>query len=213
MACVSCDGQQGADESCTQVPATDISEWVSQVSPLVTSPLPDLLLWWPDYIHRQKNIQDGNGWGADLGERLQESPSSQRTDYRPLCEVVTLDTDAGFWDSGILGFYSVTCAWICGLTLPSMLCCSTVLPDTSRRSRQKTRVVKRTANPMFNHTMVYDGFRPEDLKEACVEITVWDHDRLNNHYIGGLRLGLGTGESPLCCSCLPIVPTMLLKVC
>ncbi|XP_035864643.1 synaptotagmin-like protein 2 isoform X4 [Sander lucioperca] len=71
----------------------------------------------------------------------------------------------------------------------------TVHPDTSRRSRQKTRVVKRTANPMFNHTMVYDGFRPEDLREACVEITVWDHDRLNNHYIGGLRLGLGTGKS------------------
>lgn len=71
----------------------------------------------------------------------------------------------------------------------------TVLPDTSRKSRQKTRVVKRTANPMFNHTMVYDGFRPEDLREACVEITVWDHDRLNNHYIGGLRLGLGTRKS------------------
>ncbi|XP_029304652.1 synaptotagmin-like protein 2 isoform X2 [Cottoperca gobio] len=71
----------------------------------------------------------------------------------------------------------------------------TVLPDTSRKSRQKTRVVKRTANPMFNHTMVYDGFRPEDLREACVEVTVWDHDRLNNHYIGGLRLGLGTGKS------------------
>ncbi|KAK2828927.1 hypothetical protein Q5P01_019961 [Channa striata] len=71
----------------------------------------------------------------------------------------------------------------------------TVLPDTSRNSRQKTRVVKRTANPMFNHTMVYDGFRPEDLREACVELTVWDHDRLNNHYIGGLRLGLGTGKS------------------
>uniref|UniRef100_UPI0037E888C8 synaptotagmin-like protein 2 isoform X6 n=1 Tax=Semicossyphus pulcher TaxID=241346 RepID=UPI0037E888C8 len=71
----------------------------------------------------------------------------------------------------------------------------TVLPDTSRKSRQKTRVVKRTANPMFNHTMVYDGFRPEDLREACVEITVWDHDRLNNHYIGGVRLGQGTGKS------------------
>ncbi|XP_030294439.1 synaptotagmin-like protein 2 isoform X5 [Sparus aurata] len=81
-----------------------------------------------------------------------------------------------------------------GVIIDSFVKC-TVLPDTSRKSRQKTRVVKRTANPMFNHTMVYDGFRPEDLKEACVEITVWDHDRLNNHYIGGLRLGLGTGKS------------------
>ncbi len=71
---------------------------------------------------------------------------------------------------------------------------SAVLPDTSRKSRQKTRVLKRASNPVFNHTMVYDGFSQEDLKEACVELTVWDHDRLNNHFIGGIRLGPGTGE-------------------
>ncbi|XP_016356809.1 uncharacterized protein LOC107699892 isoform X5 [Sinocyclocheilus anshuiensis] len=70
-----------------------------------------------------------------------------------------------------------------------------VLPDTSKKSRQKTRVLKRTANPIFNHTMVYDGFRAEDLKEACVELTVWDCDRLANHLLGGLRLGMGTGKS------------------
>ncbi|XP_034034736.1 uncharacterized protein sytl2a isoform X2 [Thalassophryne amazonica] len=71
----------------------------------------------------------------------------------------------------------------------------TVLPDMSRKNRQKTRVVRRTSNPMFNHTMVYDGLRPSDLREACMEITVWDHDKRTNHFIGGLRLGLGTGKS------------------
>ncbi|XP_054611754.1 synaptotagmin-like protein 2 isoform X2 [Dunckerocampus dactyliophorus] len=81
-----------------------------------------------------------------------------------------------------------------GPTMDPFVKC-TVLPDPNGKSRQKTRVVKRTANPMFNHTMVYDGFRPEDLREACVEITVWDHDRWNHHYIGGIRLGLGTGKS------------------
>ncbi|XP_051881958.1 synaptotagmin-like protein 2 isoform X6 [Pristis pectinata] len=70
-----------------------------------------------------------------------------------------------------------------------------VLPDTSRKSRQKTRVVKKTRNPNFNHTMVYDGFGPEDLKDACVELSVWDHDKLVNHFLGGLRIGLGTGKS------------------
>ncbi|KAK3560641.1 hypothetical protein QTP86_014494 [Hemibagrus guttatus] len=70
-----------------------------------------------------------------------------------------------------------------------------VLPDTSKKSCQKTRVLKRTASPVFNHTMVYDGFRTEDLKEACVELTVWDRDRLADHLVGGLRLGLGTGQS------------------
>lgn len=70
---------------------------------------------------------------------------------------------------------------------------SFVLPDTSKKSRQKTRVLKKTSNPVFNHTMVYDGFRAEDLKEACVELTAWDRDRLSDHLIGGIRLGLGTG--------------------
>uniref|UniRef100_A0A8C8S7F4 Synaptotagmin-like protein 2 n=1 Tax=Pelusios castaneus TaxID=367368 RepID=A0A8C8S7F4_9SAUR len=71
----------------------------------------------------------------------------------------------------------------------------TILPDTSRKSRQKTRAVSKTTNPVFNHTMVYDGFRAEDLKEACVELTVWDHNKLANHFLGGLRIGMGTGKS------------------
>ncbi|NXJ00781.1 SYTL2 protein, partial [Psophia crepitans] len=81
-----------------------------------------------------------------------------------------------------------------GNKLNSFIKC-TVLPDTSRKSRQKTRTVTKTANPVFNHTMVYDGFRPEDLKEACIELTVWDHNKLANHFLGGLRIGLGTGKS------------------
>ncbi|NWJ08300.1 SYTL2 protein, partial [Crypturellus undulatus] len=81
-----------------------------------------------------------------------------------------------------------------GNRLNSFIKC-TILPDTSRKSRQKTRTVAKTTNPVFNHTMVYDGFRPEDLKEACIELTVWDHHKLANHFLGGLRIGLGTGKS------------------
>ncbi|XP_053871701.1 synaptotagmin-like protein 2 isoform X4 [Malaclemys terrapin pileata] len=71
----------------------------------------------------------------------------------------------------------------------------TILPDTSRKSRQKTRAVVKTTSPVFNHTMVYDGFRADDLKEACVELTVWDHNKLANRFLGGLRIGMGTGKS------------------
>ncbi|XP_044161523.1 synaptotagmin-like protein 1 isoform X1 [Bufo gargarizans] len=70
-----------------------------------------------------------------------------------------------------------------------------VLPDTSKKSYQKTRVIKKDPNPVFNHTIVYDGFHTEDLKDACVELTVWDHEKLSNHFLGGIRLGLGTGYS------------------
>uniref|UniRef100_A0A8C3XHN9 Synaptotagmin-like protein 2 n=1 Tax=Chelydra serpentina TaxID=8475 RepID=A0A8C3XHN9_CHESE len=81
-----------------------------------------------------------------------------------------------------------------GNKLNSFVKC-TILPDTSRKSRQKTRAVAKTTNPVFNHTMVYDGFRADDLKEACVELTVWDHNKLANHFLGGIRIGLGTGKS------------------
>ncbi|XP_055272121.1 synaptotagmin-like protein 2 isoform X7 [Moschus berezovskii] len=81
-----------------------------------------------------------------------------------------------------------------GSHLTSFVKC-TILPDTSRKSRQKTRAVGKTTNPVFNHTMVYDGFRPEDLTEACVELTVWDHYKLTNQFLGGLRIGFGTGKS------------------
>ncbi|XP_061538172.1 synaptotagmin-like protein 2 [Phycodurus eques] len=70
-----------------------------------------------------------------------------------------------------------------------------MLPDTSRKSRQKTRMLRRTAEPVFNHTMVYDGIREVDLAEACVELTVWDRDKLASSLLGGLRLGAGTGKS------------------
>ncbi|XP_026558846.1 uncharacterized protein LOC113437870 isoform X3 [Pseudonaja textilis] len=70
-----------------------------------------------------------------------------------------------------------------------------VLPDTSKKSYQKTRIIKRDSNPVFNHTIVYDGFHTEDLKDACVELTIWDHEKLTNHFLGGIRLGLGTGFS------------------
>ncbi|XP_053329540.1 synaptotagmin-like protein 4 [Spea bombifrons] len=70
-----------------------------------------------------------------------------------------------------------------------------VLPDTSKKSYQKTRVIKKDPNPIFNHTIVYDGFHTEDLKDACVELTVWDHEKLNNHFLGGIRLGFGSGYS------------------
>ncbi|XP_028827570.1 synaptotagmin-like protein 2 isoform X2 [Denticeps clupeoides] len=70
-----------------------------------------------------------------------------------------------------------------------------ILPDTSKKSRQKTRVVKKTQNPIFNHAMVYDGFRAGEVRDACCELTVWDHSTLSNQFLGGVRLSLGTGKS------------------
>uniref|UniRef100_A0A673CBX2 Synaptotagmin-like protein 1 n=4 Tax=Sphaeramia orbicularis TaxID=375764 RepID=A0A673CBX2_9TELE len=70
-----------------------------------------------------------------------------------------------------------------------------ILPDASRQSGQKTRVVKRSISPTYNHTMVYDGFHTSDLKEACAELTLWQREGLKTHVLGGIRLSCGTGQS------------------
>lgn len=72
---------------------------------------------------------------------------------------------------------------------------SYILPDASRQSGQKTRVVKRSISPTYNHTMVYDGFHTSDLREACAELTVWQREGLKMHVLGGVRLSCGTGET------------------
>ncbi|KAF3707510.1 Synaptotagmin-like protein 1 Exophilin-7 Protein JFC1 [Channa argus] len=72
---------------------------------------------------------------------------------------------------------------------------SYILPDASRQSGQKTRVVKRSISPTYNHTMVYDGFHTSDLREACAELTVWQRDGLKTLVLGGVRLSCGTGQS------------------
>uniref|UniRef100_A0AAQ5ZAL2 Synaptotagmin-like protein 1 n=1 Tax=Amphiprion ocellaris TaxID=80972 RepID=A0AAQ5ZAL2_AMPOC len=72
---------------------------------------------------------------------------------------------------------------------------SYILPDASRQSGQKTRVVKRSISPTYNHTMVYDGFQTSDLREACAELTVWHREGLKTHILGGIRLSCGSGQS------------------
>ncbi|XP_060547461.1 synaptotagmin-like protein 1 isoform X2 [Pantherophis guttatus] len=81
-----------------------------------------------------------------------------------------------------------------GITADTFVQCY-ILPDDTKLSRQKTRIVKKTLNPTFNHTMVYDGFEGKDLAEACAEFTVWQRETFSKHRLGGIRLSLGTGNS------------------
>ncbi|XP_075147717.1 bitesize isoform X2 [Haematobia irritans] len=75
-------------------------------------------------------------------------------------------------------------------------CKSYLLPDRTRSSKQKTPIVKRSTNPSWTYTFVYEDVSLEDLSERALELTVWDHDRLaSNEFLGGVRFSLGTGKS------------------
>ncbi|XP_028291778.1 synaptotagmin-like protein 5 isoform X2 [Gouania willdenowi] len=71
-----------------------------------------------------------------------------------------------------------------------------LLPDTNKSTKHKTAVERRTVNPQWNHTFTYCGLQPGDLNNVCLELTVWDKENLaSNVFLGGVRLGAGTGKS------------------
>ncbi|XP_008534612.1 synaptotagmin-like protein 4 isoform X2 [Equus asinus] len=71
-----------------------------------------------------------------------------------------------------------------------------LLPMRNKASKRKTPVMKKTLNPHYNHTFVYNGVSLEDLQHMCLELTVWDREPLaSNDFLGGVRLGVGTGIS------------------
>ncbi len=72
---------------------------------------------------------------------------------------------------------------------------SVVLPDESGVNGQQTRLVRGSVNPVFNHTMVYDGFQSSDLIQACAEITVWSPHP--SSCLGGVRVSTGSGNTDL----------------
>jgi bitesize isoform, putative len=72
---------------------------------------------------------------------------------------------------------------------------SYLLPNRNKSSKQKTPVIKKTCNPRWNHTFVFEDILLDDLRERCLEVTIWDYDKLtSNDFLGGVRLSLGTGK-------------------
>ncbi|XP_029020911.1 synaptotagmin-like protein 4 [Betta splendens] len=63
-----------------------------------------------------------------------------------------------------------------------------------KSTKQKTPVVKKNLNPHYDHTFVYKDLSQEQLKEMCLELTVWDREAMSsNEFLGGVRLSCGAG--------------------
>lgn len=72
-----------------------------------------------------------------------------------------------------------------------------LLPDRSSSSKKKTGVIKNNLNPVWEEKFVYQqpvGLR-ELLEERVLEVTVWDHNKHGNDFIGGLHVGGTPGRA------------------
>ena len=55
-------------------------------------------------------------------------------------------------------------------------------------------MIKKNCNPGWNHTFVFEDVSVLELQERCLELTIWDYEKLaSNDFLGGVRLNLGTG--------------------
>ncbi|NXE62690.1 SYTL5 protein, partial [Calcarius ornatus] len=71
-----------------------------------------------------------------------------------------------------------------------------LLPDDSKATKHKTPIVKRSVNPQWNHTFAFSGLSSGDIRNVCLELTVWDKESLSsNIFLGGVRLSTGNGVS------------------
>ncbi|XP_077001726.1 synaptotagmin-like protein 5 isoform X2 [Tamandua tetradactyla] len=71
-----------------------------------------------------------------------------------------------------------------------------LLPDDSKASKHKTLVIKKSVNPQWNHTFTFSGLHPQDIKNVCLELTIWDKEAFSsNIFLGGVRLNTGSGMS------------------
>ncbi|NXW73168.1 SYTL5 protein, partial [Hirundo rustica] len=71
-----------------------------------------------------------------------------------------------------------------------------LLPDDSKATKHKTPIVKKSVNPQWNHTFAFSGLNSRDIRNVCLELTVWDKESLSsNIFLGGVRLSTGNGIS------------------
>ncbi|NXD08591.1 SYTL5 protein, partial [Nothocercus nigrocapillus] len=71
-----------------------------------------------------------------------------------------------------------------------------LLPDDNKATKHKTPIIKKNVNPQWNHTFAFSGLTSRDIRNVCLELTVWDKESLSsNIFLGGVRLNTGSGVS------------------
>lgn len=72
-----------------------------------------------------------------------------------------------------------------------------LLPDRNSSSKKKTGVIKNNLNPAWEERFEYqEEISLQDLlEERVLEVTLWDHSKHGNDFIGGLHLGGAPGRA------------------
>lgn len=65
-----------------------------------------------------------------------------------------------------------------------------LLPNRKSSGKRKTGVIKDNLNPVWEEKFTFENVRLEELaQERVLEVSVWNHNKDGNVFIGGLRIG------------------------
>ncbi|XP_059970805.1 synaptotagmin-like protein 3 [Mesoplodon densirostris] len=108
-------------------------------------------------------------------QEAQEGTGDEPSHHGQLCLVVLGAQNLPVRSDGTLNSFVKGC-----LTLPDQ-----------QRLRLKSPVLKKQACPQWKHSFVFKGVTPSQLRQATLELTVWDQATfgVNDRLLGGARLG------------------------
>lgn len=82
-----------------------------------------------------------------------------------------------------------------GTQLPDPYCKCSLLPNHTVKGKQKTGICRRTTSPRWEQTFSWDDLSLEEVSDRCLEVAIWDHDRIGHQdFLGGARFNLGSGK-------------------
>ncbi|CAF1483114.1 unnamed protein product [Adineta ricciae] len=67
-----------------------------------------------------------------------------------------------------------------------------LVPGVAKATKLRSHTIRRTLNPDFDETLVYNGISLDDMKNRTLKFSVYDEDSVGSDFLGEYRLKLST---------------------
>ncbi|UJR13596.1 hypothetical protein I4U23_000609 [Adineta vaga] len=67
-----------------------------------------------------------------------------------------------------------------------------LVPGVAKATKLRSHTIRRTLNPDFDETLVYNGISLDDIKNRTLKFSVYDEDSVGSDFLGEYRLKLST---------------------
>lgn len=89
-----------------------------------------------------------------------------------------------------------------------------LLPDTSEKSKRRTKTIMNSTDPKWNQHFSFTTMRKSDLKFKVLQISLWDYDHNpTNQFLGEVLIELGMKKLENLAEWYPLTVHQELTVC